>query len=166
MTATYSAHVTFITEKMSNPRTQQTGFPHVACLFEYAGEGGSKRRRLEWFGFGPGAGGGFLDDSDRTSWIDDYIRFPTTNKALDQARRMMFTDYGPYGGQRQEGIRYRRNYVYPFTDCISLGYDVARICGFPVAPGALVAPTQLIWRLRDNYDNYTHYNELPYPWTV
>lgn len=156
------AFITFISERLTNSITGKTGFPHAACLFE---RGGSKRYQ-QWYGFGPGINGGAVETSDRQSWIDTYIRFRTDTTALDKALAMIERDYGPTqnSADRPEGFVGKR-YVYPFTDCITMCIDVAEICGLSVIR-SLNQPSLFIRSLSFLNSNYTHYNDLPYPWTI
>jgi hypothetical protein len=128
----------------------ETGMFHSACLFEY---GPDKR---EWYGFHPRskgrpAGAGEVDRSDRTSFINHYVRFRVSDQAIGAAVRRIESNYGS------------ATYVLGVKDCVSLTGDVAHACGLRV-PYWNVTPYGLVQILR-LYNDYTEYDRFPLPWS-
>lgn len=127
----------------------ETGMFHSACLFDY----GPKRR--EWFGFHPKAhrtpaGKGELDISDRTTFINHYIRFEVSSEMLDASVRMIRRKYA------------NATYALGVKDCVSLSADVASVCGL-MLPAVNFTPYGLIQILRV-YNSYVDMDKFPVPW--
>jgi len=127
----------------------ETGMFHSACLFDY----GTTRR--EWYGFHPKshgrpAGEGEVDRTDRTGFINHYIRFNMSASRLDASARMITQKYGS------------ATYVLGVKDCVSMSADVIRECGLRV-PLVNMTPYGLIQILRF-YNKYTEYDKWPLPW--
>ena len=126
----------------------ETGMFHSACMFDF----GATR---EWYGFHPKthgrpAGAGEVDRTDRTSFINHYIRFQLSTARLDESARMIERKYA------------KATYILGVRDCVSLSADVARVCGLTV-PDLNFTPYGLIQILRV-YNQYTHYDTTPRPW--
>jgi hypothetical protein len=141
----------------------ETGFPHVACLFERRGPLSTSPTAvdLKWRGFTPtsvsrflwGLGvAGRIDKSDRQHLINNYARFEVEDSYLDDAERMINTSY--------KGA----TYVFGVCDCVSMAADVARKCRL-IASSINSTPYGLVYSL-STFNNYTHWNVKPYPWTV
>lgn len=127
----------------------ETGMFHSACLFDYG------RDKREWYGFHPKkkgrpAGEGEVDRTDRTSFINHYVRFEVSESLLNAAVRRVESTYGS------------ATYVLGVKDCVSLSADVAHECGLRV-PYWNVTPYGLVQILR-LYNGYAEYDKFPLPW--
>ena len=127
----------------------ETGFPHSACLLDYSAA------RREWYGFHPKrsrspAGAGEVDRSDRTAFINHYIRFQVSVARLDDAVAKIRSKYE--GGTYAVGVK----------DCVSLSADVAYECGLRV-PYVNFTPYGLI-KILQLYNSPTEVDVQPLPW--
>lgn len=127
----------------------ETGFLHSACLLDYS------PARREWYGFHPKrsrrpAGLGEVDRTDRTRFINHYIRFQVSAGLLDDAASMIQSKY--------EGA----TYVVGVKDCVSLSADVAYECGLRV-PYVNFTPYGLV-KILQLYNTPTHVDVRPLPW--
>jgi len=99
----------------------ETGFFHSAVLMEWDGYPGEQY----WFGFKPTVNkapvcSGYIDNSNRKSFVNHYIRFQIGDKLLDYAYDEMLNKYS-------EAV-----YAVGVKDCVSLSADVAWWCGLKV----------------------------------
>lgn len=129
----------------------ETGFFHSAVLLEFGGSLGKK-----WYGFKPNANkipiwAGKLDRSNRTDYINHYIRYPITLTRLRQAERTILDTYG-------DAI-----YCLGVKDCVSLSADAAHAAGLRVTV-ANMTPYGLIYALYLYNSGHTHFDATPYPW--
>lgn len=95
-------------------------------------------------------GSGEVDRTDRTSFINHYIRFRMGPASLDASARMIDKKYA--GATYALGVK----------DCVSLSADVARVCGLTL-PELNFTPYGLIQILRV-YNGYTEYDARPRTW--
>ena len=98
------ATLTFISE---------TGMFHSACRCEWGD-------RAEWYGFKPKAhlspaGPGFVDRSDRSTFVNHSVAFPVDDALLTSAIAAAVGKYAT------------RTYVVTVCDCVSFTADVARL---------------------------------------
>lgn len=140
-----SAYVTFISE---------TGFPHAAVFMEFS----SGRRK--WVGFNVQSGKGFVQTIGRTSKINHYARFRTSDTRLREAEAMIARKWE------------KSTYLATVRDCVSFAYDVAEACGLhtprivtPVGEWRGESPYGVVRDLAAfNSGQLTHEDEEPYPW--
>ncbi|MBD2302274.1 hypothetical protein [Nostoc sp. FACHB-190] len=112
----------------------ETGFPHSACLFEYWGE-------RHWRGFKPKAHktpfwAGYVDTSDRSSFIKNSVKFEIIDEILERVRQDIETKYNKQFYQAALG-----------PDCINLSVDAASLCGLKTPPPPNVSPDNLVINL-------------------
>lgn len=127
----------------------ETGMFHSACLFDYS------QTKRDWYGFHPRThgrpvGAGEVDRTDRTCFINHYVRFEVSEVHLLEAERMIERKYGS------------ATYALGVRDCVSLSADVAYECGLRV-PYWNITPYGLVQILR-LYNTPTHYDVKPLPW--
>lgn len=130
----------------------ETGMFHSACLLEI-GSGGRK----EWRGFHPKAhrtpvGRGALDHSDRTPYVNHYVRFAVSDQLLNSA---LTTIDGGWSGAM---------YGLGMQDCVSMSADLCRVCQLSV-PAVNFTPYGLIQALR-MWNDVVAYDVRPFPWSI
>ncbi len=109
----------------------ETGFPHAACLFEYA-------EVKIWCGFKPKipklpAFWGYVDHSDRAIYIKKSIRFEVPDRTLQEAIAILESKYTNHWYAIGLGI-----------DCIDFAIEAARLCKLQVPERKKLLPCSLI----------------------
>jgi len=111
----------------------ETGFPHSACLFEY-------NVKAEWYGFKPKVpkaprGAGYVDDTDRSSYIKNSVRFAIADTKLAQVIAQLLSTY--------EGL----TYCVGKKDCVNFSVDAAQWCGLKTPKAPNLFPDNLVKNL-------------------
>jgi hypothetical protein len=94
--------------------TSETGIPHSACLLQW------DDGRSEWLGFEPSewyGGKGFVDTTDRSDQIDEFVQYQVDDGQLQRGRTNVIAKY------------YAEIYQIGVNDCVSFARDIARACG-------------------------------------
>jgi hypothetical protein len=114
----------------------ETGFPHAACLFEYA-------EIKTWCGFKPKipkfpAFWGYVDRSDRAIYTKKSIRFEISDRILDEAIIQLEKKYTNlwYG-------------IWFGIDCLDFAIEAAQLCELRVPAKKKLFPCDLIEDLRE-----------------
>jgi len=113
----------------------ETGFPHSACLFITNG-------RQQWRGFKPRIpkvpyGPGYVDTSDRTKYIKNFVKFKINDSVLENALQKVTISYE---------TRFYKVVLGP--DCVNLSVDAASWCGLKTPPPPNLLPDILIEDLK------------------
>lgn len=109
----------------------ETGFPHAACLFEYA-------EIKIWCGFKPKIPKfpvfwGYVDHSDRAIYIKKSIRFEVPDRILQEAIAILEEKYTNRWFSICWGI-----------NCIDFAIEAARLCKLEVPARQKLLPCHLI----------------------
>jgi hypothetical protein len=114
----------------------ETGFPHAACLFEYA-------EVKTWCGFKPKipkfpAFWGYVDRSNRAIYIKKSIRFEIPDRTLQEAIAILESKYTDHWYAIWFGI-----------DCIDFAIEAAKLCELKVPEQKKLFPCDLIEDLKE-----------------
>jgi hypothetical protein len=114
----------------------ETGFPHSACLFEYA-------EIKTWCGFKPKipkfpAFWGYVDRSNRQKYTKQSIRFEVSDRTLQEAIIKLEEKYSD-----------RWFAIWLGTNCIDFAIDAAKLCKLQVPDKKKLFPCELIHDLQE-----------------
>ncbi|WP_434685827.1 hypothetical protein [Pseudanabaena minima] len=113
----------------------ETGFPHAACLFEYA-------EVKTWCGFKPKipkfpAFWGYVDRSDRAIYTKKSIRFEIPDQTLQEAIAIL-----------EEKYTNRWFSIWWGINCIDFAIEAAKLCKLQVPIQKKLFPCDLIHDLK------------------
>ena len=114
----------------------ETGFPHAACLFEYA-------EVKTWCGFKPKipkfpAFWGYVDRSDRAIYIKKSICFEIPDRTLQKAIAIL-----------EEKYTNRWFSIWLGINCIDFAIEAAQLCELRVPEKKKLFPCELIEDLKE-----------------
>ncbi len=128
----------------------ETGFFHSAVMLQR-----DNSTEQKWFGFKPTKSkmpiwSGHVDISDRTDFVNHYVRFQVADSDLDDVETMI--------DQKYAGT----SYVVGVRDCVSLSADAAWECHLKVTIANMTPFGLVVWLARNN--GYSDYDTRPLPW--
>jgi len=128
----------------------ETGFFHSAVMLQR-----EDNAELRWFGFKPTKSkmpvwSGHLDLTDRTDFVNHYVRFQVADSDLDDVETMLDRKYA------------RATYIVGIRDCVSLSADAAWECHLNVTIANMTPFGLVVWLARNNA--HLEYDTRPLPW--